>query len=147
MKKQDVTMVNPQQIVNKGLKGCGNTRTVMAFAQKHGVPCVWYSPNRNQKVLLVDWPQFRTTWNQYWSQDFDTNWIPAPRTTRTGYASRATNRYATTRTTTSNYGSTTRNQYRNPSNKTTYTRPGTTKNTTRTNPRTATARTRRTRSY
>jgi hypothetical protein len=67
MKKNDVTMVNPQQIVNKGLKGCSSTRTVMTFAQKHGVPCVWWSPTRNQKVLLIDWPQFRTTWNQVWN--------------------------------------------------------------------------------
>jgi hypothetical protein len=64
MKNYHVTMVNPQQIVLKGLKGCSSTRTVMSFAQKYGVPSVWWSPNRNQKVMLVDWPQFRTIWNQ-----------------------------------------------------------------------------------
>lgn len=62
MKTNEVTMVHPRQIVSKGLKGCSSTRTVTTFAQKHKVPCVWWSPTRNQKVLLVDWPQFRSTW-------------------------------------------------------------------------------------
>ncbi len=67
MKNTNITMVNPQQIVNKGLKGCKSTRTVTTFAQKFGVPCVWWRPTTNQKVLLVDWPQFRTIWNQHWN--------------------------------------------------------------------------------
>lgn len=64
MKTNSVTMVHPRQIVSKGLKGCSSTRTVMNFAQKYNVPCVWWSPTRTQKVLLVDWPVFRTTWKQ-----------------------------------------------------------------------------------
>jgi hypothetical protein len=66
MNKNQVTMVNPQQIVQKGLRGCSTSRTVTTFAQKYGVPCVWWMPSRTQKILLVDWPTFRTTWNQYW---------------------------------------------------------------------------------
>ena len=104
MKNSNVTMVNPQQIVNKGLKGCGNTRTVMAFAQKYGVPCVWWSPNRSQKILLVDWPQFRTTWSQVWSGQW--TWPTTNRTTNhtgvgftTNYRTTTKPRTTTTRTT------------------------------------------------
>ncbi len=65
MKKYQVNMVHPQQIVQKGLKGCRTTRTVTAFAQKTGVPYVWWKPTTNQKVMLVDWTQFRQAWTRY----------------------------------------------------------------------------------
>jgi len=68
MMKNEVTMVYPKQIVQKGLKGCVSSRTVTSFAQKYGVPCVWWKPNKNQKVLLVDWPTFRQTWKEVWNQ-------------------------------------------------------------------------------
>ncbi len=108
MRNYNFTMVNPQQIVSKGLKGCSSTRTVVSFAQKYGVPCVWWAPTRNQKVLLVDWPQFKTSWNQYWSGKTMTNptwkstggnWTTG--TTRTT-GMRAT-KPTTARTTTRNY--------------------------------------------
>jgi len=53
---------NPQQITQKGLKGCKTTRQVTTFAQKHNVPWTWYKPTPNYRVMLVDWPGFRTAW-------------------------------------------------------------------------------------
>lgn len=64
MYRQNYTMLNAGQIVRKGLKGCKTTRSVSSFAQKHNVPWVWYRPARNQKIMLVDWPQFRQTWRE-----------------------------------------------------------------------------------
>ncbi len=64
MYKQNYTMLNAGQIVRKGLKGCKTTRSVSSFAQKHNVPWVWYRPVRNQKIMLVDWPQFRQAWRE-----------------------------------------------------------------------------------
>jgi hypothetical protein len=64
MKKFQVTMVNPQQITQKGLKGCKTTRQVTTFAQKHNVPWTWYKPTPNYRVMLVDWPGFRTAWKE-----------------------------------------------------------------------------------
>ncbi len=65
MYRQNYTMLNAGQIVRKGLKGCKTTRSVSSFAQKHNVPWVWYRPARNQKIMLVDWPQFRQTWREF----------------------------------------------------------------------------------
>jgi hypothetical protein len=62
--KFQVTMVNPQQIAQKGLKGCKTTRQVTTFAQKHNVPWTWYKPTPNYRVMLVDWPGFRTAWKE-----------------------------------------------------------------------------------
>jgi hypothetical protein len=64
MTKFQVTMVNPQQIAQKGLKGCKTTRQVTTFAQKHNVPWTWYKPTPNYRVMLVDWPGFRTAWKE-----------------------------------------------------------------------------------
>jgi hypothetical protein len=64
MTKFQVTMVNPQQITQKGLKGCKTTRQVTTFAQKHNVPWTWYKPTPNYRVMLVDWPGFRTAWKE-----------------------------------------------------------------------------------
>ena len=64
MMKFQVTMVNPQQIAQKGLKGCKTTRQVTTFAQKHNVPWTWYKPTPNYRVMLVDWPGFRTAWKE-----------------------------------------------------------------------------------
>jgi hypothetical protein len=96
MKNYQVTMVNPQQIVSKGLKGCSSTRTVMSFAQKYRVPSVWWSPSRNQKVMLVDWPMFRTTWNQVWNGTWTqpSNYRGTTNYTKTNY--RGTNYKGTT---------------------------------------------------
>ena len=125
MKNYQVTMVNPQQIVSKGLKGCSSTRTVMSFAKKYGVPCVWWSPNRTQKVLLVDWPQFRTTWNQVWSgqwssptnfrsfgygSTFTTNYRPSTGN-RTTSSSRSTAGHRTTTGTRTSTKTNTRRSY------------------------------------
>jgi hypothetical protein len=107
MKMNQVTMVNPQQIVQKGLKGCSSTRTVTNFAQKYGIPSVWYSPTRTQRVLLVDWPTFRNTWKQYYGTTTNTT-----TTTRTGMTYRTTGykdtpiRTATTRNRTWNKNTT-----------------------------------------
>jgi hypothetical protein len=73
-----VTMVHPRQIVSKGLKGCSSTRTVMTFAQKNNVPSVWWSPARGQKILLVDWPKFRTIWNQAYNMKKPTTMVKTP---------------------------------------------------------------------
>ena len=64
MNRQNYTMLNAGQIVRKGLKGCKTTRSVSCFAVKHNVPWVWYRPTRNQKIFMVDWPQFRQTWRE-----------------------------------------------------------------------------------
>ena len=64
MTKFQVTMVNPQQITQKGLKGCTTTRQVTTFAQKHNVPWTWYKPTPNYRVMLVDWPGFRMAWKE-----------------------------------------------------------------------------------
>lgn len=64
MNKYQVNMVHPRQIVAKNLKGCKSSRTVTTFAQKNGVPWVWWKPTATQKVMLVDWTEFRTAWKQ-----------------------------------------------------------------------------------
>lgn len=123
MKNLDVTMVNPRQIVNKGLKGCSTARTVTAFAQKYGVPCVWWSPERNQKVLLVDWPQFRSTWNQVWYRQWNQptayrtggptgSTPPTYRSTGTRTRTTPATRPRTTRGTTNRRNTTSRTSYR-----------------------------------
>jgi hypothetical protein len=127
MNKNQVTMVNPQQIVQKGLRGCSTSRTVTTFAQKYGVPCVWWMPSRTQKILLVDWLSFRSTWNQHWQEQKS---YPTPRsTTRTGVTPRSTTYKGTqTRTTPSStkrtWGKPTTRTY---SGKTTYHTTRTTK--------------------
>jgi hypothetical protein len=89
MKKFMVNMVHPQQIVQKGLKGCKTTRTVTSFAQKNGVPYVWWKPTANQKVMLVDWTQFRQVWTK-----FGTNPTTKNNNTQT-YGSPTTRNYPT----------------------------------------------------
>lgn len=64
MNKYMVNMVHPKIIVQKGLKGCNTTRTVTTFAQKNRIPWVWWKPTANQKIMLVDWTQFREVWKK-----------------------------------------------------------------------------------
>jgi hypothetical protein len=101
MYKKSYTMVNARQIVEKGLQGCKTTRTVTSFAQKHNVPWVWYRPTRTQKVLLVDWPQFRQTWREVKTQKTPTQ----PKAGRKSYTT-TTSSQNRTRT----YGQTPRSQ-------------------------------------
>ena len=83
MKKFQVTMVNPQQITQKGLKGCKTTRQVTTFAQKHNVPWTWYKPTPNYRVMLVDWPGFRTAWKE--STTIGTKYQTTPTTPKSTY--------------------------------------------------------------
>ena len=64
MNKYMVNMIHPKMIVQKGLKGCNTTRTVTTFAQKNRIPWVWWKPSANQKIMLVDWNQFREVWKK-----------------------------------------------------------------------------------
>jgi hypothetical protein len=93
MKKFQVTMVNPQQIVEKGLKGCKTPRQVTAFAQNHNVPWTWYKPTPNYRVMLVDWPGFRMAWRESATSVANS---PTPRTAAKaqGWAAKATIRPA-----------------------------------------------------
>ena len=116
MKKYQVNMVHPQQIVQKGLKGCKTSRSVTTFAQKNGVPWCWWKPTANQKVMLVDWTQFKTAWTKtgptYGTTRTQTNKPATPktatkttswktRTNPTAYKAGATGKFArTTRKTT-----------------------------------------------
>lgn len=105
MKNYHVTMVDPRQIVSKRLRGCRTAQTVQSFAQKYKVPYVWYRPQNGQKMMLVDWPAFRATWKQYWSE-FKTTSSPWSRTSawsnttqKTKYTASGTKPRRTTRTT------------------------------------------------
>ena len=100
MTKFQVTMVNPQQIAQKGLKGCKTTRQVTTFAQKHNVPWTWYKPTPNYRVMLVDWPGFRTAWKE--SATFGTKTPTTGTTVKTSaWSTKTTPRQAMkTRTTT-----------------------------------------------
>jgi hypothetical protein len=135
MMKFQVTMVNPQQIAQKGLKGCKTTRQVTTFAQKHNVPFTWYKPTPNYRVMLVDWPGFRTAWkeNAAFGTKFPTTgsivktggWstktTPRPATkTRTNTVQKTT--YATSRGTTPKVS--VKTAYHKPATKTVYNRIG-----------------------
>ena len=108
-----VTMVHPRQIVSKRLKGCKDPRTVTNFAKKYGVPHVWWKPTPNYKVMLVDWPQFRTAWKQN-----NENWpkVTTTRTSKTTYRSTYKPTYGTKQTRT--YHNATWTNSRNPRTKT-----------------------------
>jgi hypothetical protein len=94
MKKFQVTMVNPQQITQKGLKGCKTTRQVTTFAQKHNVPWTWYKPTPNYRVMLVDWPGFRNAWKE--TATFETKHPTTGRATRTNtWSAKTTVRHTT----------------------------------------------------
>lgn len=96
MNKYQVNMVHPRQIVAKNLKGCNSSRTVTNFAQKNGVPWVWWKPTATQKVMLVDWTQFKTAWKQNCTEtkQFGPKAGYKPATSK-NYTSTQTTRYTT----------------------------------------------------
>jgi hypothetical protein len=107
MKKYMVNMVHPQQIVQKGLKGCKSTRTVTTFAQKNGIPYCWWKPTANQKVMLVDWTQFRQVWSKCGTNPTTKN------TTNYGHYTTAKNYTSKTNQKTTQYGNRTTAKARN----------------------------------
>jgi hypothetical protein len=58
-----VKMVNPQQIAQKGYRGCGTTQAVKNFCTRYGVNCFWWTPpTGGKKVFMVDVNNFRNCW-------------------------------------------------------------------------------------
>lgn len=105
IKKYMVNMVHPQQIVQKGLKGCKTTRTVTTFAQKNHIPHVWWKPTASQKVMLVDWTQFRQVWSKFGNNPTLKNpTMKTPNTTNYGHQTTARNYPTKTTTKNTAYG-------------------------------------------
>jgi hypothetical protein len=124
MKSFQVTMVNPQQITQKGLKGCKTTRQVTTFAQKHNVPWTWYKPTPNYRVMLVDWPGFRNAWKE--NATFGTKNPTTGTTPKTNAWSTKTTSRPTAKTRATTPKASFKTAYNKPGTKTAYNRVGNT---------------------
>lgn len=65
MRKNKITMVNPEQITARGWKGFKTKRAVENFTTKYRVNHVYWRAPGNKKILLVDMNHFREIWQEY----------------------------------------------------------------------------------
>ena len=71
MRKNKITMVNPEQIVARGWKGMKTRKGVENFTIKQKVNHVYWRAPGNKKVLLVDFNHFQESWRE-WKKEFRT---------------------------------------------------------------------------
>jgi hypothetical protein len=64
MIRKNITMVHASKITSLGFPGCKTVQGVANFCKKNKCNYVWWKPNRNQKVLMVDPQSFRQIWKE-----------------------------------------------------------------------------------
>lgn len=64
MIRKNITMVHAAKIASYGFPGCKTVQGVASFCKKNKINCVWWKPNQNQRILMVDPQSFRQTWKQ-----------------------------------------------------------------------------------